>query len=219
MLNVPYVLAMYGPMNEDRQDADEPRSAQIARTLGNEWIPIMRGVQVTLRPSYEKIKNSELKSIVTVPNWDDFDVSGDAISEDDARFLRLSETWKNHSESDVEVYDKTLGVLRRCCAWAARLQNDYRLRDEGYNHEWSSPFMWIHISPESYFALLQQRQPPALIMFAYFGALLHQLDHYWWIRGWGTSLVNAVDELLGSYWAPWMEWPKQAILQDEKMVT
>lgn len=217
MLNVPYVFAMYGPLHDDHNDVDELRSNRIARTLGQDWIPIMRGVQIALGPNYNRIKESPLKAIVTVPGWDTFEVPEDAIGEEDARLLALRATWKSANEEDAKIYEKALYTLRRCCAWSARFKTDEQLRKEGYNHEWSAPFMWIHISPEQFFVLLQQRQPPALIMFAHFGGLLHQLDHYWWIRGWGKSLVNAVDELLGSFWEPWMAWPKYAVSQHQEM--
>jgi hypothetical protein len=152
--------------------------------------------------------------MITVPDWDDFDPDAQAQSEEDDRLLSLSETWANYSASDAEVYKETLHTLRRCRAWANRfaaMREAGTLQEELYNHEWSSPFMWIHISPERYFVLLQQRQPPALLMFAYFGALLHQLDHYWWVRGWGRSVVGAVDEVLGPFWQDRMEPPKQAV--------
>jgi hypothetical protein len=58
------------------------------------------------------------------------------------------------------------------------MRNEGTLHKEGNHREVSSLFMWIYISPERFFELLHQRRLPALLMLAYFGALLHQLDHY-----------------------------------------
>jgi hypothetical protein len=55
MLNVPYVFAMYGPFQDSPV---EQSSARIARILGADWIPIMRGVELLLRSCYDKIKDS-----------------------------------------------------------------------------------------------------------------------------------------------------------------
>jgi hypothetical protein len=65
--------------------------------------------------------------------------------------------------------------------------------------------------PKEYFRLQQQRQPLALLIFAYFGALLEQLQQYWWADSCGESIVSVIDDCLGPYWAEWMDWPKQVV--------
>jgi hypothetical protein len=214
MLNVPYVFAMYGRFHDDPDNSAEEKSTRISRTLGVDYIPIMRGVQSLLQPVWETIKSGVLKPIFTLPGFEGFEPGEAALNAEDERLLKLRQTWANNSETDATTYDESLYVLRRVCAWGERFVRRRALAGvtpAGYNHEWSVPFMWIHIAPERYFVLLQQRQPPALLLYATFGALLHELDHYWWVQGWGRSIVNAVDELLGSYWQPWLEGPKQVI--------
>ncbi|KAF1361125.1 hypothetical protein EJ07DRAFT_154476 [Lizonia empirigonia] len=80
----------------------------------------------------------------------------------------------------------------------------------GYNRFHSGPFIWLFNAPEKYLVLQQQRQPFALVTFAYYGVMLHQLHSYWWAEGCGKSIVGAVDECLGPYWSSWMDWPKHA---------
>jgi predicted alpha/beta hydrolase len=78
------------------------------------------------------------------------------------------------------------------------------------------PFIWLSVVPKEYFKLQRQRQPLALLIFAYFGALLEQLHRDWWTDSCGKSIVGVVDDCLGSYWAEWMEWPKQAVNQRQQ---
>lgn len=213
MLNVPYVFFVYNQQHDAADISTEEHSNRISRTLGAEWIPIMRGMKYILPPVHESLKTGPLAEIVNVPNWAAFKIEDQPSTEDDDRLLRLRETWNTSNEADISIYEDSLQVLRRCCAWANHFTAIRKtgVLLEGYNHEWSAPFMWVHMAPEEYFTLLQQRQAPALLLFAYFGALLHQLDHYWWIKGWGKNVVSAVDELLGTYWQPWLEYPKQAV--------
>jgi hypothetical protein len=215
MINVPYVFATFSPVPHMGASTAEQKSARISRTLGADWIPIMRGVQTLLAPVWESIAAGALKPIVIVPGWNGFELPEEhAQSPADERLLRLRGTWSSSTDADAETYKEALHLLRRCCAWAEQYITKRAvegLRPTSYNHEWSTPFMWIHVAPQRYFVLLQQRQPPALLMFAYFGALLHQLDHYWWIESWGSHIVSAVDQLLGDYYQSWLEYPKQAV--------
>jgi hypothetical protein len=57
------------------------------------------------------------------------------------------------------------------------------LAEWGFNRAWARPMFFIYFAPEKYFTLLQERQPAALILYAYFGALLHGLDSYWFLKG------------------------------------
>jgi hypothetical protein len=79
------------------------------------------------------------------------------------------------------------------------------------------PFIWLSVVPKEYFKLQRQRQPLALLIFAYYGALLHQFQTYWWTDSCGKSIVSVVDDFLGSYWAEWMEWPKQVVNQPTQL--
>jgi hypothetical protein len=81
----------------------------------------------------------------------------------------------------------------------------------GYNRGWAGPLVFLHLAPEEYFTQLHQRQPPALILYAYFGALLHKMNDFWFMEGWGRDVVQVVDELLGDYWISWMKWPKGVV--------
>jgi hypothetical protein len=89
--------------------------------------------------------------------------------------------------------------------------SEAELAQWGYNQAWSAPFIFIGVAPEAFFQLLRQRQPPALVLFAHFGSLLYGNRNYWFIGDLGKKIIEVVDELLGSYWRPYISWPLEHI--------
>ena len=208
-LNIVYVFGMFGRVYDD-DASDVTAASRKQRTLGGEWIPMIRGVDAVLKPIYLRVRTGPLAPLLNIGNWDDIDPDNNPLPEDEY-FRSLQALWSE--DSGAEVYDKALYVLRKCCKYVkqpgtttAEVHAQW-----GYNGRWAGPMIWLYFSPEEVFLPLHQRQPAALLIFAYFGALLHELEGYWFMKGWGYDIVNVVDELLGDYWSNWTEWPKQAV--------
>ncbi|PSN58954.1 hypothetical protein BS50DRAFT_566210 [Corynespora cassiicola Philippines] len=203
-----YAFIRFGKLyGWDGEDGSGPR---VSRILGAEWIPLVRGMEAVLHPVYEYVRVGPLRSLLGLGNF--FEMDPDAQpGPDDEALLRLREIWV--SDENSQVYDDTLHLMRRTNAWMAqfRIASDEQLTGWGYNREWSGPFAWLFLASERYFVLQQQRQPPALVLFAYFGVMLQHLDGYWWADGCGKSIVSAVDECLGPYWSSWLQWPKEFV--------
>ncbi|PSN66364.1 hypothetical protein BS50DRAFT_622051 [Corynespora cassiicola Philippines] len=203
-----YALVTFGKMYDDYGE-DAGTSARASRILGADWLPLVRGIEAVLHPVYDYLHAGPLRSLLALGSF--FEIDPDvAPGPDDEKYRQLGEIWKTDEHSTI--YDEALLLLRRTNAWMKYIKN--KPVDEvegGYNREWSGPFAWLFLAPESYFVLQQQRQPLALVLFAYFGTLLQQLDDYWWMEGCGKSIVGAVDDCLGPYWSPWTEWPKNAV--------
>jgi hypothetical protein len=47
------------------------------------------------------------------------------------------------------------------------------------------------------------------LIWAHYAILLQLLDDVWFMNGWAHDTVVVVDDLLGSAWAQWMQWPKE----------
>jgi len=186
------------------------------RTLGSDWIPLIRGIQAILAPAYEHVRSGPLHSTLDVQHWIDLlpdapAQSPDAYNEDDAPLLQLRTTWRH--DPNAATLDETLHLLRHARAWIARYQRlDASARASwGYHGDWSAPFIWASLTPEAYFTLLAQRQPLALLLFAHFGAVVQRLAGYWWVGDGGKRMVGVVGDLLGMYWEPWMAWPRRVV--------
>lgn len=66
---------------------------------------------------------------------------------------------------------------------------------------------WLVRVSVEFVALVEQRRPEALVILAYYGVLLHQARDFWAIRDSGSFLIRSITNHLGSYWAPWLQWP------------
>lgn len=207
-LNIIYVFGMYGWIH----DAEANENARRSRVLGGDWVPMVRGVAIFLRPHEHKLRSGPLAPLLDIASFITIDLEHDAGAEDTV-LQTLSSTWRD--SPSTTVYEESLQLLRRCYAHMNKsskaLPGD---RSSYHDQTLSAPMIWICLAPEEYFTLLAQRQPPALILFAYVAVLFHRLDDYWFFKGWGQSIVKAVDELLGDYWQSWTRWPKECTSTD-----
>lgn len=208
-LNIIYVFAMYGQLYDDAE-FDMTPAARKSRILGAEWLPMVRGVEAILHPMYQRVRLGPLSSLLSIGNWDHLDPDSERVA-DDERFRSLGNIWADGG--DHEIYDKALFFLRKSLAYMKQFET-MSAETAGtmtYNRRLSGPLVWMYITPEEYFLRLHQRQPHAMLLFAYFGVVFHSLNGYWFFEGWGRNIVQVVDDLLGEYWKPWTEWPKQVV--------
>ncbi|CEI68148.1 unnamed protein product [Fusarium venenatum] len=213
--NVLYVFAMSNPLLEPVDGVSRlSTSTRNERVLGAEWIPMIRGIDAVLEPTHNYIRFGKMKNIMSLGNWYELDPGKDSNSPEDDYFCNVRDTWSSSASS--EVYEEALHILRKCRLYSQQFRNmDSKTRGNwGYNKEWSGPLIFIHFAPESYFTLLKQRQPPALILFALFGVLLHGIDGYWFMQGWGKAIVEVVADILGGFWKQWLLWPLQVVQND-----
>ncbi|RKL31608.1 hypothetical protein BFJ72_g11012 [Fusarium proliferatum] len=210
--NVLYIFATSNPLHQGIDGSPtSSTSAQKERVLGTEWIPMIRGLKAVLEPTHNYFRLGRMKAIMSTGNWDELDPDQESQNLEDAHFCRARESW-NGSDS-AGVYEEALQVLRKCRLYSSQFRemDSERRSNWGYNKEWSAPLMFIHFAQDSYFALLRQRQPPALILFSLFGALLHKIRDYWFMEGWGKAIVEVIADILGSYWREWLIWPLEVI--------
>lgn len=208
-LNVLYVFAISNPLHNVESHASSHSPSDLL--LGVEWIPMMRGIAAVVRPAHDHLRLGKLNVFLSLGNW--FELNPDRECSDlvDSYFFKTRETWKSSNHGDV--YEEVLHLLRKYRLYSQqfRSMDSQALEQWGYNGSWSALLMILHFAPESYFTLLHQRQPPALVLFSFFGALLYELNDYWFFEGWGKAIVEVIDHLLGSYWRPWILWPLQIV--------
>ncbi|KAF4306468.1 hypothetical protein GTA08_BOTSDO05218 [Botryosphaeria dothidea] len=74
-----------------------------------------------------------------------------------------------------------------------------------------SIFSWACQVSNEYLTLLSQHQPHALLIFAHYSILLHRLDSFWWVKGWGTHLITRIYHLIEPVYRQWVRWPIEEI--------
>ncbi|EMD62748.1 hypothetical protein COCSADRAFT_146826 [Bipolaris sorokiniana ND90Pr] len=213
-INMLYVFATFG--NLYYGDANESPADYRSRILGEDWIPLIRGVNRLIQQIREVVNVGPLSSLLRIGNWNELDP--DAVSVPyDAELQSLKSIWAD--SADALVYDESLYLLRKCWAWTTLFQSISKHLfpdvaphpDWEYNRSWSGPFIWLSLAPDDFFLRLQQRHPAALILFAHFGGLSAGLEGYWWMEGWGKNIVAAVNDILGSYWDARIELPRRLV--------
>jgi hypothetical protein len=68
----------------------------------------------------------------------------------------------------------------------------------------------VMISPQ-YVDLVSSHQGEALVILAYYGALIHPSRDYWVFQDGGRFLIESVTQFLGPAWHEWLEWPWKAL--------
>jgi len=207
-LNVLYVFGAFGRLGDLQVDAARS-SARKSQILGADLIAMNHGVAAVLGPLYPHILQGPLAPLVGIGNWDS--INPDELNlRGDEHFRHLRTVWAQ--DSSVQVYDDTLHALRRSFVFVGQSDDHLQHASETcYNGKWASPGIWIHVAPREYFELLSQRQPAALLIYCYFGVVLHGLNHYWFMDSWGRNVVEVVDEILGTYWSPYTQWPRRVV--------
>jgi hypothetical protein len=65
--------------------------------------------------------------------------------------------------------------------------------------------------PKRYIELVEEGQPRALVILAYYFAFLARLRGVWWIGDTGRREIRAIRSLLGSEWEAVLDWPLRAM--------
>ncbi|WQF85844.1 Putative zn(2)Cys(6) fungal-type DNA-binding domain-containing protein [Colletotrichum destructivum] len=205
ILNIIYVFSISKQL-ADNVERNSPRLRK-DRLLGVEWIPMMRGIDAVLAPYYDFLRGGRMQPLLSLGNWTELEPGDSILDPMDRELRRLQDIWKD--SGDADVYNHALTVMRKARMYCLQFETmeAHMLADFGWNRALAGPLSFVHFGPQQYFTLLHQRQPPALVLFTYLGALLHSLNHVWFFEGWGKDIVEAIDDLLGDYWRPWIRWP------------
>jgi hypothetical protein len=67
------------------------------------------------------------------------------------------------------------------------------------------------LKPE-FWQLLEAKSPIALLVLAYFAALMSLRPKLWWFQNWPKLLLEKVEEhLVGNEWKEALAWPKRVV--------
>ncbi|KAH8695043.1 C6 zinc finger protein [Talaromyces proteolyticus] len=169
-----------------------------------DWFHMIRGCNSVLQTQWETVSSSFLAPLV--------------------RKGMAHEAAGPHQTSD---FDRVTGLLQLCAS--ARLAQD-RENTNAYAlaiHELLNTytqvsirmrrkedfiptiFVWPISIPQRYLDMLRDRQPEAMIILAYYSALLQHIDNQWYMCGWARFLVAEIDAALSEEWHEWLLWPKE----------
>jgi hypothetical protein len=110
-------------------------------------------------------------------------------------------------EATVRRYEQTIQALQSVMT----VVEEQDLRGHGVD----ALVAWPVLVPREYIDLITERKGEALVILAYFGALVDTQRHKWVFCDGGRYLVDSISRYLGPLWGEWLEWPKQALVHEE----
>lgn len=78
-------------------------------------------------------------------------------------------------------------------------------------------FSWLCQVDQLFLDSLSRHNPACLLLFSYFGVLLHWTDRAWWMEVWGPHIVESISSILGgaadmpAQFKEWLKWPREQI--------
>jgi hypothetical protein len=83
----------------------------------------------------------------------------------------------------------------------------YANRYKGNDSEYHVSFGWLYRMTEEFVDRLQQRDPIPLIIYAHFVVLMHDMERFWYMKGWTHHVMSGIFKALPAEHRPWIRWP------------
>ncbi|KAL9038423.1 MAG: hypothetical protein Q9214_005287, partial [Letrouitia sp. 1 TL-2023] len=158
------------------------------------YMPYSGGVAVIVAPAIAWIEQGRLAPVLRRRLRYTVSSESAKMPEDIERALnRLDE----HNEAQADREDEL--VKLSCCSVIKSLRVCFR-QSSVYPNDQGPVLFWLTAIESSYVELLKFRDPMALAIFAYFGAVLHNLGDSWWSNGWGKHIVEFISCVLDDQW-------------------
>lgn len=162
-------------------------------------INLMRSVQtVVVSEWWEHLKVSDLAPMLDV---EPLEKPWPIPKECEKLSFLISDTAMD--ENQQQIYKFAIERLH----WAFVRSN--RTQEEHTVIRWV--IAWPVLLKGEFVDLLVKHEPPALIILAFYGVLMHFYKNNWVVGESGKSLVAAVNARLGKEWRAWLEWPRQMV--------
>ncbi|KAH7129443.1 hypothetical protein B0J13DRAFT_482754 [Dactylonectria estremocensis] len=115
----------------------------------------------------------------------------------------------------IDASDLGPTAIAACKSAAESLQATFNMHanlpDDSNTH--AATAFPIMLAPE-FIDVLRKHRPEALLVMAYYGALLHRCRRSWVIGDAGQFLVHLIANHLGNFWKDPMQWPLQVIIDE-----
>ncbi|PYH42218.1 uncharacterized protein BP01DRAFT_140046 [Aspergillus saccharolyticus JOP 1030-1] len=166
---------------------------------------LARGVQQILDKATSTIRNSDWAALFQLDDYDDVLPEDERLALD--RLHEVNQVCKGQDPAhDLTTYEHAIenladlmaaahqGVtsVRQACRWAMRLRTEF-------------------------LQLLQEHQPLALVVVAYYCAILHRLRDVWFVDDWGIRVLKAIWQVLDDQWRPLLDQPMVGTLGDKSV--
>ncbi|OBT46048.1 hypothetical protein VE00_03739 [Pseudogymnoascus sp. WSF 3629] len=160
---------------------------------------LLRGMPVVIGEMWNWVRESEIAPMFVGRELDDSIV----LSDDITNAIKLLEDRNQLTEVDSDRNTYTLAIQGLKESFMLISSKD---RDNGMVLSWP-----ITVSQE-YIAFLRSRRQMALVILAHYAVILYGVRDTWWAMGWGSKLIQELDQVVEDEWKSLLAWPMEQIV-------
>lgn len=174
-----------------------------------EWIPLIRGVHSILKEVWSWVETGRLGAILGFRFYDGPNPLPEDMKQALNNLYRLcTDTSEPNPEEikDTEISSTYFTAIHE-------LQKSFSNSIHSGSSMVSLMFLWPISMTDKFVALLKEKRPRALIIFAHYCALLKRIELHWWVDGRAeyelVRIERSIEEL--DKWNKWLEWPTKMV--------
>ena len=169
----------------------------------DEWLPLIRGVNSILFSVWPSIKKGRLSGLLHDHEQAPPSTDLPTLLEQQIVNLEHFSSEVPDNDDDKQACTSAIMMLRQCFI---RIYNKTKSECEI-----SLAFLWPVMLPQRFVEMLNERKPDALVILAYYCTILHHLNDYWWLNGWGSHIIGNIKSELAESLQQWVDWPCRVV--------
>jgi hypothetical protein len=162
---------------------------------------LLRGMPLVIGEMWNWVKESEIAPLFVDRELDDTIVLSDDVN-NAIKLLEDRNQLMSKSDSDRHIYTLAIQGLKECFKLISSKE-----RNNGMVFNWP-----ISVSQE-YIAFLRSRRQMALVILAHYAVILNEIRDTWWVMGWGSKLIQELDQVVEDEWKSLLVWPMEMIVK------
>lgn len=169
------------------------------------WLFALRGVMTLLSNNFPVLASGPFGPLLNRHR----DPRQHSDNPDDLHLARLNILLSPERGTSLPLSSASLSELRICEKALDQLREAYALPYSQFNTWWnvkSAVYSWAGLVSHEFVDLVILRRPEALVILAYYCALVKRLDSCWYFAGVGQAMLGSIEEALTLEWQPWIRW-------------
>ncbi|KAJ5745791.1 hypothetical protein N7520_010973 [Penicillium odoratum] len=168
-----------------------------------EWLVLMNGVKFILQSHHAKIFSGILEP---PPDHTIYSITPAMRSERHEHTVHLQAVQRLVEGGSVDEREMCISAI----------QDLFEIMDDLYDRvsvgKQGGSLMhlligWLYRRPEAFVHTLEQKQPHALVILAYWAVLLKYMESAWFMEGWSDHVLTGISSSLHPDYLPWIDWP------------
>lgn len=178
-----------------------------------EWLVLLQGVKVTVGTYHHKIYTGILEPEPAKPLPE---------MTPSVRLELLEHT--SHTQEAQRLIEQEITIECDLKLYTSVLNDLYDIMNQIYQRRSAQQsgvalmdllIGWLYRLPGEFVSLLEQKEPRALVVLAYWAMMFRYMDDAWFTKGWAEHVLSGVSTFLTPEYHPWIEWPLKKVRETE----